>query len=143
MAILVGVLGTPATATPSSGFNVTMIASGNLTEPVQAIMNPGFAGGLDVSKIIMIKAMFEPGGSSGWHSHGGPGWVMINSGTLTFYNESCKPQTYQAPSTHFESGEIHNAVNEGNLPVEVYATFMLPKDGELQTDVPNPGNCSS
>ena len=142
MAALVGVQVNITTATPPSGFNATVIASGDLPKPVQAIMT-GFGSGLEVSKIVVMLVRFEPGGSSGWHQHGGPAWVVINSGNLTFYNESCKPQVYQAPSTHFESGKIHKAVNEDSEPTEVYATFMLPKDGELQTDVPDPGTCSS
>lgn len=149
-AILSGVLVNMTTATPPSGFNATVIASGDLREPVQAIMNPvksdvgtGFNSGLEVTKIVVMKFTFEPGGSSGWHQHGGPGWVVINSGNLTFYDESCKPQVYQAPSTLFESGKIHNAVNEGSEPVEVYATFMLPKDGEILIDAPDPGTCPS
>jgi len=150
MAVFAGVLVSMAIATPSSGFNATVIASGDLPEPVKAIINPvnlkeetGFSSGLAVSKIVVMKVRVEPGGSSGWHQHGGPAWVVINSGNLTFYDESCKPQVYQAPSTHFESGKTHKAVNEGSEPVEVYVTFMLPKDGELQIDVPDPGTCSS
>ena len=150
MAVLAGVLVSMTTATPSSGFNATVIASGDLPEPVRAVMNStgfkegtGFGSSLDVSKIVVLKVIFEPGGSSGWHQHGGPAWVVINSGNLTYYDESCKPEVSQAPSTGFESGKIHNAVNEGSKPVEAYATFMLPKDGELQIDAPDPGTCSS
>ena len=144
MAILAGVLVSMTTATPSSGFNVTVIASGDLPEPIRAIMNStDFGSSLDVSKIVMLKVLFEPGGTSGWHQHGGPGWVVINSGNLTYYNESCKPRVSQAPNASLESGEIHKAVNEGSNPVEVYATFMLPKDGKILIDAPDPGTCPS
>jgi quercetin dioxygenase-like cupin family protein len=144
------VLVSMTTATPSSGFNATVIASGNLPEPVQAIMNStgfkegtGFGSNLDVFKIVVLKVIFEPGGTSGWHQHDGPAWVVINSGNLTFYDESCIPQVSQAPIASFESGEIHKAVNEGSNPVEVYATFMLPKEGEILVDAPDPGTCPS
>ncbi len=39
IAVLAGVLVSITTATPSSGFNATVIASGDLPEPVRAIMN--------------------------------------------------------------------------------------------------------
>src|SRR5512139_3947703 len=104
MAALAGVLVGMTAATPSSGFNVTVIASGDLPKPIQTIINStgfkegtGFGASLDVSKIVVLKVKFEPGGTSGWHKHGGPAWVVINSGNLTYYNESCKLQISQAP----------------------------------------------
>ena len=148
MLVLVGaaVLVSLTAATPPSGLTASVIASGALPEPVQAkfkVDGTGFGSGLEVSKVIVAKLVFEPGGSSGWHQHGGPIWVVINSGNLTFYDESCKPQVYQAPSAFFEDGKkTHKAVNEGSGPTEVYVTYMLPEGGVTRIDADDPGTCS-
>lgn len=157
----VAILVNETTATPPSGLNSTVIASGDLPQPVHAIMlNPfkfnvgaDFDSGLEVpnvgvadvevSKIVVAKFMIEPGGTSGWHQHGGPGWIVVRSGDLTITDESCKSQVYPAGSSFLETGsDTHKAVNLGNQPVEVYATFMLPKGGQLLTSVPAPRTCS-
>ena len=148
MLVLVGaaVLVNLTAATPPSGITATTIASGALPEPVQAkfkVDGTGFGSGLEVSKVVVQKLVFGPGGSSGWHQHGGPIWVVISSGSLTFYDESCKPQVYQAPSAFFEDGKkTHKAVNEGSGPTEVYVTYMLPEGGATRIDVPDPGTCT-
>ena len=148
MLVLVGaaVLVNMTTATPSSGFTASVIASGALPEPIGAKFKEngeGFGSGLEVSKIIVAEAMFAPGGTSGWHQHSGPIWVVISSGNLTFYDESCQPQVYQAPSAFFEDGKkTHKAVNEGSGPTEVYVTYMLPEGGVTRIDADDPGTCS-
>ncbi len=148
MLVLVGaaVLVNITMATPPSNVTASVIASGALPEPVHAkfkVDGTGFGSGLEVSRITTAKFVFEPGGSTGWHQHGGPVWAVVSSGNLTLYDKACKPTVYQAPSTFFESGqETHIAVNEGSNPVEVYATFMLPEGGVLRIDVPDPGTCT-
>lgn len=133
-------------ATPSSGLTSSPIAKGSLPEPIRAKFKDntgGFGDGTDVSSIVMVKFVVEPGGSFGWHQHGGPVWAVIASGTLTLYDEDCQPEVYSAGRSLFESGNhTHNAFNEGSEPVEIYATFMLPEGGESRIDVPDPGSCS-
>jgi len=136
-----------AMATPGNGVTGTPVASGALPEPVRVKFKDeaGFGEGVEVSSITTIKYTVQPGGYFGWHQHGGPVWAVIASGTLTLYDggdPSCTGQPYPAGSAFLDSGNhTHNARNETDQIVEVYATFMLPAGGPLRVDMPNPGVC--
>jgi len=142
MAVWVGT----SKATPASGLTIEPIASGNLSSPIDAkFKTPSGVVHTDVTKITMLKQTFAPGGSTGWHQHGGPIWVVVASGTLTLYDgddASCTGIVYPAGSAFMDSGNhTHIARNEGSENVVVYVTFMLPEDGATRIDVPSPGNC--
>ena len=100
----------------------------------------------DVAKTTMVKYTIAPGGVFGWHQHGGPLWVIVESGSLTFYeadDPSCTGKVYPAGSTFMDPGNhVHNARNEGSVDLVIYAVFMLPEGGETRLDAPHPGNCS-
>jgi hypothetical protein len=136
-----------ALATPGNGVTGTQVASGALPEPVRVKLKDevGFGDGTDVSSITTIKYTVQPGGYFGWHQHGGPVWAVIASGTLTLYDgddPTCTGQAYPAGSAFLDSGShTHNARNETNQLVEVYATFMLPAGAPARIDMPNPGVC--
>ena len=133
-------------ATPPTGVTSEPITSGSLPEPISAKFKPetGVVQ-IDVSKITMIKQTVTPGGSTGWHQHGGPIWVVVASGTLTLYagdDPSCTGVVYPPGSAFMDPGtHTHNARNEGTENVVVYITFMLPEGGATRIDVPAPGNC--
>jgi len=135
-------------ATPPSGLTATPLASGNLPAPVRLALKsgqPGHPVTASVSQIMMVKYTVEPGGTFGWHQHGGPVWAIVASGTLTLYDgddPACRPHVHAAPSSLLDEGtHTHIARNEGSVPVEVYATFMLPAGGQPRIDVPAPGHC--
>ena len=133
-------------ATPASGLTVEPIVSGNLPGPVDAkLKTPSGGVHTDVSKITMIKQIFAQSGSTGWHQHGGPIWVVVASGTLTLYDgddPSCTGMVYPAGSAFLDPGNhTHLARNEGIENVVVYVTYMLPDGGAPRIDVASPGNC--
>jgi quercetin dioxygenase-like cupin family protein len=138
-----------ASATPSQGVTSTPVASGTLPEVVRAkfkVGENGFTDGTDVAKIMLVRFSVEPGGTFGWHQHGGPVWVIVTSGTLSIYSgddATCTPQLYGAGSAFLDPGDhTHEGKNETDAPVEVYATFMLPEGGQTRIDAPNPGLCN-
>ena len=142
MAVWVGT----SKATPASGVTIEPIASGSLPDAVWAKFKP--QSGVvhtDVTKITMNKQTVTPGGTTGWHQHGGPIWVVIASGTLTLYDgddPSCTGVVYPPGSAFMDPGDhTHLARNEGSENVVVYITFMLPEGGAPRIDVPAPGNC--
>jgi quercetin dioxygenase-like cupin family protein len=142
MAVWVGT----SRATPASGLTIEPIASGNLSDPIDAkFKSPSGVVHTDVTKITMIKQTFTPGGTTGWHQHGGPIWVVVASGTLTLYegdDASCTGVVYTPGSAFMDPGDhTHLARNEGSENVVVYVTFMLPEGGAPRIDVPAPGNC--
>jgi len=133
-------------ATPGSGVTSQVIASGNLSETIWAKFKNGFKNVItDVDRIIVIKVTIAPGGYVGWHQHGGPLWVVVTEGTLTYYSgddPSCTPINYPAGSAFMEtSHHTHNARNEGNGNLVFYATAMLPTGVAVRIDAPDPGNC--
>ena len=133
-------------ATPGAGITSELITSGSLAERIWAKFKPQSAVvHTDVTRITMIKQTVTPGGSTGWHQHGGPIWVVVASGTLTLYDggdPSCTGVVYPPGSAFMDPGtHTHIARNEGSENVVVYITFMLPEDGATRIDVPAPGNC--
>ena len=141
----------PAFATPGNGVSQTPVASGVLPEPVSMKLKDdegGFGDGLDVSNVSIVKNIVQPGGYFGWHQHGGPSWIIVTQGTLTFYDgddPTCTghPVTAGGPNSAFlDTGDhTHNARNETNAVVENYVVRMLPPGGITRIDMQNPGTC--
>jgi len=143
-----------AWATPASGVTATPIVDGQLGEPIPLELMPdGMSRGLlgssvstQVEKVSVVRFVGEPGASFGWHQHGGPLWAVITEGALTLYHGNdpqCRPTVYQAGSAFLDPGDhTHLARNEGSGQVEVLVTFMLPSDGALRIDAPDPGVCA-
>lgn len=93
---------------------------------------------------VQVQTVLQPGGTFGWHEHGGPVWAVIASGTLTLYDEACQPETFNAGEAFLDGGNhTHIANNEGEVDVVIYATFMLPTGGAPRIDVPDPGTCTN
>jgi quercetin dioxygenase-like cupin family protein len=65
----------------------------------------------------------------GWHTHPGPVFVVIRSGTLSVWDEDCAKTTYAAGSVLFENGPGHSMLvkNESaTVDATLYATFVVP-----------------
>ncbi len=138
-----------AMATPGSGVSQTPDASGVLVEPIRVKFKQvegGFGDGLDVSNVAMVKNVVQPRGYFGWHQHGGPSWIVVTQGTLTFYDAddpTCTGYPVPAGSAYFDPGNhTHNARNESyNQVVENYVVRMLPESGAARIDMPHPDVC--
>ena len=143
----VGIAAGTAMATEPSGLSSTEIAAGEFMAPVEVnfLDHDGDASAGTVSTIHLFRIVLQPGGTTGWHQHSGPGWAMVTAGTLTHYGGDdplCRPAVYEAGSAFLEQEErTHIAFNRGDVPVELYAAFMLPPGGELRIDASAPGNC--
>jgi len=93
---------------------------------------------------------FQPGGFSGWHTHPGPVFFTVKTGTLTVYEgdePSCTPIVFPAGTGAVEAGtstHIHMVRNETGSIAEALVTYLVPvgtPQSQLRTDLPNPGNC--
>lgn len=145
--VALSVLGGMALATPTSGLGATPLGGGNLENPIRLKFKDGegFGDGVAVERIQMTRFELAPGGTFGWHQHGGPVWVVVTQGTLTLHSgdEGCAVKTVGPGGAFMDHGNnTHEAVNLGTEPVVVYATFMLPAGGAARVDVPDPGVCS-
>ena len=97
--------------------------------------------------VVVLTTTINPGGSTGWHSHPGPAFIVVIRGTLTVYDgndPACTPHRY-GPGTGFLDpgfGHVHIARNEGTTPVTVVQTYLnVPPGGSPRIDEPAPGNC--
>ena len=96
------------------------------------------------AEVTVEHDQFPVGATSGWHAHSGPLFVTVVSGTLTLYeakDEKCKGKAYN-PGTGFLEpgfGNVHDARNEGTVPVEIYISFLLPLgSGDNGLFIPKP-----
>ena len=99
----------------------------------------------DPTDVIVSTLTVQPGGNTGWHTHPGPGFVQVTSGTARFYeadDPSCAPTEVSAGRAWLDRGEItHIARNESNAPVTLLVTLIVPPGAPPRIDEPAPGNC--
>ena len=139
---LVGV----ASATPPSGAHSAPL--GRISLGPYHETSPGFKiFSRNPTDTVVLTTTIEPGGSTGWHSHPGPAFIVVVRGTVTLYDgndPACTPHRY-GPGTGFLDpgfGHVHIARNEGNRPVTVVQTYLdVPPGGSPRIDEPAPGNC--
>jgi quercetin dioxygenase-like cupin family protein len=130
----------PASGTPSSGQTVDAIAAGHL--PVRFKLDT--KGPVDLAT---LRVTVDPGGTTGWHSHGGAVVVTVVSGTATLYQAShsgCAREVVPAGQAFWEAANLpsHVLVNEGTEPTVVYATFFLSDGAAPIIDAPRPPACA-
>ena len=96
---------------------------------------------------VVLTTTINPGGSTGWHSHPGPAFIVVTQGTLTVYDgndPTCTPHRYGPGTGFLDPGlrRVHIARNEGTTPVTVVQTYLnVPPGGSPRIDAPAPGNC--
>ncbi|MEA5387083.1 cupin domain-containing protein [Haloarculaceae archaeon H-GB2-1] len=98
----------------------------------------------DSSTIVIAELTWEPGGSTGWHSHPGPVVVNLVEGELTItIDEGCSSETYSAGDAFVDTGKhIEVARNPSESEQTVgYALFFRVPDGESPTEWVEPRDC--
>ncbi len=89
---------------------------------------------------------FQPGGQSGWHTHPGPVFIQVVTGTMTFYKSddpTCTPIVRSAGQGYLDIGEHpHIARNESASPAQNIVSYFAPPGATLRIDAARPGNCS-
>ena len=113
--------------------------------------------------IAMATAVVGVGGTSGWHSHPGPVFVIVKTGAITFYRAgghsglgfddaanngngpTCTRTVYPAGSAFVEvpaPGHVMLARNEGTVETTISAVYFAPPGAALRIDQSAPGgNC--
>ena len=79
--------------------------------------------------VVSTSVVFAPLASAGWHSHPGPVFVVVQSGTLSVWDEGCVKHQYSAGDSFFEPGPEASLLvkNESaTTAVQVFATFLVP-----------------
>ena len=100
------------------------------------------------SDLYVQQNTIQPGGSSGWHTHPGPSFVMVTQGTVTEYegdDPSCTPHVYSANGTNsfidIGGGAVHIIRNESGAVAQTIAVQLVPAGAVRREDAPAPGNC--
>lgn len=153
-ALVVAVLGVAsygvtALATPPSGVSVTPLAPVAQFDEIKAkAMSDDWRAKIDtkgISDLHIVQVTIQPGGTIGWHFHPGPSFVIVKSGTATFYegnDPSCTPHVISTGSSLFEqAGEVHIVRNEGTVPLVNVVVQLVPTGAHRLISVPSPGNC--
>jgi quercetin dioxygenase-like cupin family protein len=86
---------------------------------------------------------YEPGGSTGWHSHPGPVFITVNKGTLTYYLRSdpeCEPHVVRTGEGFVDDGHGHIVFNETDEPAQDISVILAPVGGAFrgELDAPDP-----
>jgi quercetin dioxygenase-like cupin family protein len=93
----------------------------------------------------VLSNSIAPGGSFGWHSHPGPSFVIIKSGTATIYlgaDPKCRPHRYRAGSGFVDKGRaVHIVRNEGVSDLVTVVVSFVPRGATRRVDRAAPGNC--
>ena len=155
-----------AEATGASGFVPTTLAVGTFDE-INAFnqhtaddLPAGFGGPVWISlqktkgrsDLYVQSNVFQPGGSTGWHTHPGHSLIIVTSGTLTEYMADCTPHVYAFVPGHPEptlvdpgDGMVHLIRNEGAVRATNIAVQLVPYDpakANRRIDAPAPDGCS-
>jgi quercetin dioxygenase-like cupin family protein len=151
----------PAMATPPDGFTGTTIAQGRFGEI--NVFNEFIPQGLapawqkpniwrsrqrtkNLSDLFVQNNIWQPGGTTGWHTHLGHSLITVTAGTVTVYDgddPSCTPHVYTAGMGFVDpgGGHVHVIRNEGSEQAQTVAVQLIPAAQPRRIDAPNPGNC--
>ena len=130
---LLTVVGSVLAIHPPGGTVITDIQRGTLREAVRS-NNLGqlgikFQTSGPVDVVTAEVTFVKNGGSAGWHTHPGPVFVVVRSGTLSVWDEHCTKTTYPAGTVLFEPGPTHTLLVKNESPTTdamVYGTFVVP-----------------
>ena len=118
-----------ATHLPAKHNITTVLARGTLDGPVKFNVGDIKVQTKGAVEVVTADVMFEPLASAGWHVHPGPVFVVVESGTLSVWDERCVKHQYSRGDSFFEEGLVRSLLvkNESAVtPAHVYATFIVP-----------------
>jgi quercetin dioxygenase-like cupin family protein len=102
------------------GFSRTVIQRGDLSTPGR--------------EVVSAIAEFQPGATSGGHTHPGEEAGYLLEGTLVFEQTGKPTVTLKAGETFFvPAGTVHNATNKGSARTRVLATYIVEKGKPIAT----------
>jgi quercetin dioxygenase-like cupin family protein len=97
------------------------------------------------SDLHVLSNAIAPGGSFGWHSHPGPSFVIVKSGTASVYlgaDPTCRRHIYRAGQGFVDEGlERHAVRNEGKLKLVLVVVSFTPRGATRRIDERKPANC--
>lgn len=157
-ALLLGLMGAAfyvgnVVATPANGFVGSTLAMGTFGNIDSRVHSGSWQESIKTqghSDLYVQSNVWQPGGTTGWHTHPGPSLIIVTEGTITAYDGDdphCVPHVYTAgtPNNTFVDpggGDVHIIRNETNAEAKDIAVQLVPAGATRRQDVvPAPGNC--
>ena len=136
-----------ARATPAIGFVGTTVALGRFGDIDvfnQATANTG-PNWMSMQKtqgdsdLYVQNNVWQPGGTTGWHSHPGHSLIIVTAGKVTDYESNdpgCKPTVYTKGMGFVDSGgdHVHNIRNESDEVASTVAVQLIPAGAARRND---------
>jgi len=148
-------------ATPAAGFTSTTFMSGRFDE-IDMVNKPIVAESREFdrrakawlslektagpSDLYVQSNVWQPGGSTGWHTHPGHSLIIVAAGTVTEYEAAdpdCTPHIYKVGMSFVDPhhDHAHNIRNEGDGEARTIAIQLIPAGAARRIDSAAPGNC--
>ena len=144
-----------AWATPPSGYTSTTLYRGTFSDinvlnqftpsPGRSWVSMQQTSG--PSDLYVQQNVWQPGGTTGWHSHPGHSLIIVTEGTVTDYegdDPNCTPHVYSSGMTFVDAGgehHVHIIRNETGSEAQTIAIQLIPQGAARRIDKPDPGNC--
>jgi hypothetical protein len=98
------------------------------------------------SDLYVQSNVWQPQGSTGWHTHPGHSLIVVTEGEVTEYegdDPDCKPHLYTKGMGLVDPGgnHVHIIRNEGAVVAKTIAVQLIPEAATRRIDTPDPGNC--
>jgi quercetin dioxygenase-like cupin family protein len=146
VACALGAWATPtAHATDPRDFSATNLVGPVMLDDIHTlIQTPAYGAMIKTrgpSDVYVTQIKIKPCGHGGWHSHPGPSFITVKSGTASFYDECdhFAPHAYAAGTGFVEdAGCVHLLANEGNVDLEVVVVQIVPLGAPRRIDEPAP-----
>jgi hypothetical protein len=92
--------------------------------------------------IVVREHSYEPGSTTGWHTHPGPVFVTVVEGEVTFYeydDPTCTPVRVKAGEGYVDTGRGHIGRNETDEPARDVTVIIAPVGGAFRGELDAPG----
>ena len=149
-------------ATPALGFRGTTLALGRF-EAIDAANHELLDSGTKrrhhknlwvstqrtkgASDLYVQSNTWDPGGTTGWHTHPGHSLIIVTAGTVTTYegdDPSCTPHVYTTGMGFVDEGgdHVHVIRNEDTtVPAQTMAVQLIPAGAVRRVDAPGNPAC--
>lgn len=139
-------IGEVTQATAPVGLSAVVTATGALGQAEVQVKWQGHNAKVKGSTVLTsMDLTIQPGGHSGWHSHGGIAFVTVVQGTATLFDHDtpCTPEVFPTGTAFFDPGgsHVHILRNLGGTPLLVRVQFVNLTGTPLFTDAPAPATC--
>lgn len=156
-ALVLGVLGAAlyvgSIGAASSGFTGTTLVTGRFGELDSHVKSGPWLEMLKTkgnSDLYVQSNVWQPGGTTGWHTHPGPSLLVVTEGSITVYDgddPTCTPHVYTAGTPNNTlvdpgDGHVHIIRNETSAEAKDIAVQLIPAGATRTQGVSAPGNCS-